>query len=99
MSLKRLKELLSDEVFQEAVKRKGIIDTQLHPRLPDSFRRQSNRAALLSSEVAQLQFEAYESRRTDLLAMALQEYEGVTQEMNEEKRKLQIEQDLSLIHI
>jgi hypothetical protein len=93
MSLKRLKELLADEIFQEAVKRKGIIDTQLHPRLPESFRRQSNRAALLSSDVAQLQFEAYESRRTDLLAMALQEYEGVVQEMNEEKRKLQIEQD------
>ena len=93
MPLNRLKELLADEVFQEAIKRKGVIDTQLHPRLPDSFRRQPNRAALLSKEVAQLEFQAYESRRQELLAMALQEFEVVTEQMAEEQRKLQREQD------
>ena len=59
MSYKRLKELMSDKLFQEAIKRKGVHARQLLPRPMETFRRQENRAALLPIEVAQLNFEAY----------------------------------------
>lgn len=59
MSYKRLKELMSDKLFQEAIKRKGVHARQLLPRPMETFRRQENRAALLPIEVAQLNFEEY----------------------------------------
>jgi hypothetical protein len=93
MSYQRLRELLSDSLFQEAIKRKGCIDTQLHPRRMESFRRQPNRAALLSKRVAQLNFEAYEIRRIELLAMVLQEFEVVKEEMKQEEAKVKHEQE------
>ena len=81
MSYKRLQELLNDRLFQEAIKRKGCQDTQLHPRRLESFRRQSNRAALLSLNVARLNFEAYETTRVLLLAM-------VSSDNNKRKERL-----------
>ena len=89
----RLKDLLQDPLFQEAAKRKGCRDTQLHPRRMESFRRQANRAALLPIAVAQLNFEAYETTRVNLLAMVLHEFEVVMEEMRKEEEKVKLEQD------
>lgn len=93
MSYQRLKDLLQDPLFQEAAKRKGCRDTQLHPRRMESFRRQENRAALLPIAVAQLNFEAYETTRVNLLAMVLHEFEVVMEEMRKEEEKIKLEQD------
>ena len=91
MSLKHSKSY-SLTISSKRLSSARIIDTQLHPRLPESFR--AKRTALhfcQRSRAATVR--GVQSRRTELLAMALQEFEGVTEEMNEEKRKLQIEQD------
>ena len=92
MPYKKLKELMHDKLFQEAVKRKGCHDYQLQPRPVASFRRQPNRAALLPMDVAQLNFEAYEMTRVNLLGMVLQEFDVCMEQMREEEAKVNREQ-------
>ena len=75
---------LQDEVFKEATKRKGIEDKELIPRRKSYFRHQSNRAALLSKDHAEIRYQHYERRRMQLLAMVLREQEVVQAEMDKE---------------
>tara|TARA_B100000780_G_C21064459_1_gene428000 strand:+ start:37 stop:1242 length:1206 start_codon:yes stop_codon:yes gene_type:complete len=92
MSYKRLRELMKDKLFQEAVKRKGCNHTLLTPKPVEYFRHQPNRAALVPMEVAQLNFESYETTRVDLLGMVLQEFDVCRDQMRQEEAKVAREQ-------